>query len=203
MGSHTVQQLEKISFDEIKELFKTTMKRVKDFVPMESDRLVTKISTGSSKRTAETELDHEGSKGKRLMKNNHPTGPIIDWEVYSEDTRKYWKIIIVGNHTEAYQTFDDMLKKFDRDDLDKLWSLVKERFSSIDPTDDKERTLWVELKRLFEPDIDDIIWKLQRYMHDPLTWRLYDTCGIHHVSTDRGHDIFMLVEKDYPLTRGI
>ncbi|GKE47839.1 hypothetical protein Tco_1479097 [Tanacetum coccineum] len=61
----------------------------------------------------------------------------------------------------------------------------------------------VELKRLFKPDIDDILWKLQRYMHDPLTWRLYDTCGVHHVSTNRGHDIFMLVEKDYPLTRGI
>ncbi|GKC34936.1 hypothetical protein Tco_1047320 [Tanacetum coccineum] len=96
-----------------------------------------------------------------------------------------------------------MLRKFNRDDLDKLWSLVKERSSSTDPTDDKERTLWVELKRLFEPDTDDILWKLQRYMHDPLTWRLYDTCGVHHVSTDRGHDIFMLVEKDYPLTRGI
>ncbi|GJU19756.1 hypothetical protein Tco_1153098 [Tanacetum coccineum] len=66
---------------------------------------------------------------------------IIDWEVYSEATRKYWKIIRVGNHIEAYQTFDDMLKKFDRDDLDKLWSLIKERLSSTDPTDDKERTL--------------------------------------------------------------
>ncbi|GJY05882.1 hypothetical protein Tco_0371822 [Tanacetum coccineum] len=127
---------------------------------------------------------------------------IIDWEVYSEDTRKYWKIIRVRNHTEAYQTFDDMLKKFDRDDLDKLWSLVKEKFSSTDPTDDKERTLWIELKRLFKPDTDDILWKLQRYMHDLLTWRLYDTCGVHHLSTDIGHDIFMLVEKDYPLTRG-
>ncbi|GJW75098.1 hypothetical protein Tco_0134468 [Tanacetum coccineum] len=230
MGSHTLQQLKKLSFDEIKELFETTMKRVKDFVPMESDRLVPKISTGSSKRTAETELEHEGSKRQKTNEEQSAEEekelskeelqklmmivpveevyvealqvkyPIIDWEVYSEDTRKYWKIIRVGNHTEAYQTFDDMLKKFDRDDLDKLWSLVKERFSSTDPTDDKERTLWVELKRLFEPDIDDILWKLQRYMHDPLTWRLYDTCGVHHVSTDRGHDIFMLVEKDYPLT---
>ncbi|GJY14674.1 hypothetical protein Tco_0385096, partial [Tanacetum coccineum] len=54
MGSHTLQQLKKLSFDEIKELFETKMKRVKDFVPMESDRLVPKISTGSSKRTAET-----------------------------------------------------------------------------------------------------------------------------------------------------
>ncbi|GKD33536.1 hypothetical protein Tco_1249045 [Tanacetum coccineum] len=209
------------------------MKRVKDFVPMESDRLVPKISTGSSKRTAETELDHEGSKRQKTNEEQSAKEekelseeelqklmmivlveevyvealqvkyPIIDWEVYSEDTRKYWKIIRVGNHTEAYQTFDDMLKKFDRDDLDKLWSLVKERFSSTDPTDDKERTLWVELKRLFEPDIDDILWKLQRYMHDPLTWRLYDTCGVHHVSTDKRHDIFMLVEKDYPLSKGV
>ncbi|GKF45911.1 hypothetical protein Tco_0135713, partial [Tanacetum coccineum] len=57
-------------------------------------------------------------------------------------------------------------------------------------TSDKEKVLWVELKRLFEPDDDDTLWKLQRYMHDPLTWKLYDTCGVHHVSTERGHDIF-------------
>ncbi|GKD29696.1 hypothetical protein Tco_1240474 [Tanacetum coccineum] len=101
--------------------------------------------------------------------------PIIDWEIYFEDTRRYWRIIRVGNHTEAYYNFDGMLKKFNRDDLDKLWSLVKERFSSTDPTDDKERTLWVELKRLFQPDTDEIL----------------------------GHDIFMLVEKDYLLTRGL
>ncbi|GJY20955.1 hypothetical protein Tco_0393521 [Tanacetum coccineum] len=59
------------------------------------------------------------------------------------------------------------------------------------------------LQRLFKPDIDDILWKLPRYMHDPLTWRLYNICGVHHVSIDRGHDIFMLVEKDYPLIRGL
>ncbi|GKB39769.1 hypothetical protein Tco_0884711 [Tanacetum coccineum] len=53
--------------------------------------------------------------------------------------------------------------------------------------------------KLFEPDDTDTLWKLQRYMHDPLKWWLYDTC-VHHVSTERGHDIFMLVEKDYPLT---
>ncbi|GJW09211.1 hypothetical protein Tco_1575038 [Tanacetum coccineum] len=96
----------------------------------------------------------------------------------------------------------EKLQKFDRDDLVKLWDLVKKRFSTTKPTDDKEKELWVELKRLFEPDNDDILWKLQRYMHDPLVWRLYDTCGVHHVSLVRGHDIFMLVEKEYPLTRG-
>ncbi|GKD21170.1 hypothetical protein Tco_1222873, partial [Tanacetum coccineum] len=28
--------------------------------------------------------------------------PIIDWEIYTEGTRKYWKIIRVGNHTKVY-----------------------------------------------------------------------------------------------------
>nr|GEV30934.1 hypothetical protein [Tanacetum cinerariifolium] len=85
---------------------------------------------------------------------------IIDWEVYTEESKKYWKIIRVGNHTKAYQFFKDMLKAFDRDDLVMLWSLVKERFNSTEPTDDKERTLWVELNRLFKPDTDDTLWKL-------------------------------------------
>ncbi|GKF67669.1 hypothetical protein Tco_0197348, partial [Tanacetum coccineum] len=61
----------------------------------------------------------------------------------------------------------------------------------------------VELKRLFEPNTDEALWKLQRYMHDPLTWRLHDTCGVHHVSTERGIDIFMLVEKEYPFLKGV
>ncbi|GJW96688.1 hypothetical protein Tco_0178496 [Tanacetum coccineum] len=120
-----------------------------------------------------------------------------------EGLKSYNNDVKVRNHTEAYQIFVEMLKKFVRDDLVKLWHLVKERFSTTEPTDDKEKELWVELKRLFEPDNDDILWKLQRYMHDPLVWRLYDTCGVHHVSSVRGHDIFMLVEKDYPLSKGV
>ncbi|GKC69578.1 hypothetical protein Tco_1115461, partial [Tanacetum coccineum] len=95
---------------------------------------------------------------------------VIDWEIHTEGSRKYWKIIRVSNITKAYQSFKDMLKGFDKEDLDTLWSLVKERFRSAEPTKDMERALWVKLKRLFKPDKEDTLWKLQRYMHDPLTW---------------------------------
>nr|GEW27316.1 hypothetical protein [Tanacetum cinerariifolium] len=78
--------------------------------------------------------------------------PIIDWEIHSEGSRSYWKIIRVGSFTEAYQSFEYMLKGFDREDLVSLWSLVKEKFSLAVPNVDKEKALWVELKRLFEPD---------------------------------------------------
>nr|GEW51119.1 putative ribonuclease H-like domain-containing protein [Tanacetum cinerariifolium] len=81
--------------------------------------------------------------------------PIIDWEIYTEGTRKYWKIIRVGNHTKVHHFFDDMLKSFDRGDLVMMWSLVKEKFNLTEPTDDKEREIWVKLKRLFEPNTDD------------------------------------------------
>ncbi|GKC38465.1 putative ribonuclease H-like domain-containing protein [Tanacetum coccineum] len=90
-----------------------------------SDILVPKILTESSKRTAETELKHEGSKRQKtneeqLAKDEkelseeelqklmmivpveevyvealHVKYPIIDWEVYSEDIKKYWKIMLM------------------------------------------------------------------------------------------------------------
>nr|GEZ47895.1 hypothetical protein [Tanacetum cinerariifolium] len=93
-----------------------------------------------------------------------------------------------------------MLKGFDREDLVSLWNLVKKKFSSAVPSEDKEKALWVELKRLFELDADDVLWKLQRYMHAPLTWKLYTDCGVHHVSSTRRHDIFTLTEKNYHLS---
>ncbi|GKB14297.1 hypothetical protein Tco_0848220 [Tanacetum coccineum] len=184
------------------------MRRVHTFVPIESEieRVILELAAGSSKRDAEEKLDQESSKRQKTEKRMNVEAlqtkyPIIDWEIYNEGTRKYWKIIRVRNHTEVHQFFDDMLKALDKDDLVMLWSLVKERFNSTEPTDDKEREIWVELKRLFEPDTDDELWKLQNHIHD-LTWKLYDSCRVHYVSTEKGIDIYMLVEKEYPLSRG-
>nr|GEW25763.1 RNA-directed DNA polymerase, eukaryota, reverse transcriptase zinc-binding domain protein [Tanacetum cinerariifolium] len=98
------------------------------------------------------QLDEE--ERQRIAKVKYP---IIDWVFYIEESRKYWRIIRVGNHTETYQIFADMLKKFDRDNMVKLCDLVKERFSITKPIDDKEKELWVELKRLFKQDNDDTL----------------------------------------------
>ncbi|GKC24407.1 hypothetical protein Tco_1026557, partial [Tanacetum coccineum] len=99
-------------------------------------------------------------------------------------------------------SYDDIRPIFEKGDLVKLWSLVQERYNSSGLTKDKEIELWVELKMLFKPDAKNLL-ELQKYMHDPLKWWLYDMCAVHHVSTKKGQDIFMLVEKDYPLTNGL
>ncbi|GJS72528.1 hypothetical protein Tco_0705369 [Tanacetum coccineum] len=140
------------------------------------------------------EMKKPGLKDKEKKK-------LVKLQTLPNGMMKYWKIIRVANHTEVHHFFDDMLKAFNRDDLGMLWSLVKEKFNLIEPTDDKEREIWVELKRLFEPDTYDELWKLQKHIHD-LNWKLYDLCEVHHMSTEKGIDIYMLVEKEYPLSRG-
>nr|GEX87609.1 hypothetical protein [Tanacetum cinerariifolium] len=130
--------------------------------------------------------------------------PIIDWEIHTEGSRTYWNIIRVGGITEAYYSFEDMLKGFDREDMVALWNLVKEKFTLAVPSVDKEKALWVELKILFKLDADDVLWKLQMYMHYPITWKLYTNYGVHQVSsTTRRHDMFMLIEKYYPLSNAV
>nr|GFA60905.1 hypothetical protein [Tanacetum cinerariifolium] len=82
------------------------------------------------------------------------------------------------------------------------WEIHSEGKRNIrQATKDKEKELWVELKRLFEPNFKDHLWTYnQAFMHNPLDWKLYDTCGVHHVST-KDQEIFMLVEMDYPLRK--
>nr|GFC57745.1 hypothetical protein [Tanacetum cinerariifolium] len=49
----------------------------------------------------------------------------------------------------------DLLKQLDREDLNQLWALVKEYLSIRPATSDKEMELWVELKKMYEPDPED------------------------------------------------
>nr|GEV86690.1 hypothetical protein [Tanacetum cinerariifolium] len=93
--------------------------------------------------------------------------------------------------------------QLDKEDLNQLWALVKEYISIRPATNDKEMELWVELKRMYEPYPDDQLWTLtHNFMHAPVEWKLYDLSGVHHL-TAKDREIFMQVEKDYPLKKGL
>nr|GFC49645.1 hypothetical protein [Tanacetum cinerariifolium] len=149
----------------------------------------------SKKRTLE-EFDQKSSKRQKTGESSELAKEPGDKEAHELSQEELQQMMIIvpmqGMNIKALQTKDDLVM---------LWSLVKEKFNSTEPTDDKQREIWVKLKRLFKPDIDDESYKLQKHIHD-LTWRLYNTCGVHHVSTEKGIDIYMLVEKEYPLSRG-
>nr|GEW06496.1 hypothetical protein [Tanacetum cinerariifolium] len=148
-------KLKKLSFEELKNLFEATMRRVKTFTLIESDfdKTIPKISDESSKRAAEEEFEQESTKRQKTRESSKPREKEDD-ELKQEDLQQMMMMFPVE---EVY-----VEQKLDRDDLVQLWSSVKERFSTTEPTDDKEKELWVELKRLLEPDVDDTLWKLQR-----------------------------------------
>nr|GFD23631.1 hypothetical protein [Tanacetum cinerariifolium] len=94
---------------------------------------------------------------------------IIDWKVYHEGQRSYWKITRLGGSSASYQFFIDLLKHLDMEDLNQLWRLVKESLSNRSPTSEKEMELWVELNRMYEPDKEDQLWThTQNFMHAPV-----------------------------------
>nr|GEU33672.1 hypothetical protein [Tanacetum cinerariifolium] len=198
VSGYKMEHFKGMIYDKVRPIFERGYKKVQTLFKPDKD-----VEEPKKKRVADETLLQESFKKLKAVevsssesKQEIPSNDLK--EMSEEDVQN-----IVGGIIKAYQSFEDMLKGFDREDLVALWYLVKEKFSSAVPSKDKEKALWVELKRLFEPDANDVLWKLQRYMHAPLTWKLYTDCGVHHVSSTRGHDIFMLIEKYYPLSNGV
>ncbi|GJV03890.1 hypothetical protein Tco_1337459 [Tanacetum coccineum] len=93
----------------------------------------------------------------------------------------------------------EMPDDFDRQDVLDLYRLVKERFETAS-LEGYDRLLWGDLITVFEPSKDDEVWKAQQD-YTLISWRLFDSCGIHVLLMDTGIAIHMLVEKTYPLTQ--
>ncbi|GJT64134.1 putative reverse transcriptase domain-containing protein [Tanacetum coccineum] len=184
MAGYKMHYFKGMSYNEIRPIFEVEYNKLQTLFKKD-----TKVKKTKTKRVAEETLLQESFK---KLREDEASRSEPEQEQQTEESQELSKeelqkllVIVpieeiyvealqvrVRDHIEAYQTFADMLKKLDREDLKKLYE-------------------------------NDMLWKLQRYMHDPLIWKLYDTCGVHHVSSSRGHDIFMLMEKEYPLTRGL
>nr|GEV80595.1 hypothetical protein [Tanacetum cinerariifolium] len=139
-------------------IFEREYKKVQTFFKPYKDVQETK-----TKRVADETLLQETFKKLRVAEVSRSEStqeiPSNDLkEMIEEDVKNMLEIVqVVGGITKAYQNFKDMLKGFDREDLVALWNLVQEKFSSAVHNEDKEKALWVELKRLFKPDVDDVL----------------------------------------------
>nr|GEV18211.1 hypothetical protein [Tanacetum cinerariifolium] len=95
-----------------------------------------------------------------------------------------------------------MFKNFNGEDLEVLRSIVKERFKKIKPVDDIENLLFQTLKTMFEPHVEDIIWKYQQGAVKANNWKLFDSCGVYCVTT-KTMVYYLLVENMYPFTNNV
>ncbi|GJR36280.1 hypothetical protein Tco_1211964, partial [Tanacetum coccineum] len=101
--------------------------------------------------------------------------------------------------SKNYKIFSEMLDDFDRQDVMDLHRLVEERYATSRP-EGYDLMLWGDLKILFQPDEEDEVWRHQ-HEYNLISWRLFDSCGIHILLMDNGIAIHMMIEKKYPLTQ--
>ncbi|GJT50130.1 hypothetical protein Tco_0976287 [Tanacetum coccineum] len=57
---------------------------------------------------------------------------IVDYKIYQEGKKSFFQIIRADGKHQMYLTFGKMLKNFNREDLEVLWSIVKARFKKIE-----------------------------------------------------------------------
>ncbi|GJR46994.1 hypothetical protein Tco_1315097 [Tanacetum coccineum] len=123
---------------------------------------------------------------------------IVDWKIHKEGKKSYYQIIRADGKSQMYRVFSQMLKSFSREDLEDLYKLVKAKYGSTRPVEDLDLILYGDLKTMFEPHVEDQVWKNQDD-YNVLDWKLYDSCGVHSLRMQHVY-IHMLVEKRYPLT---
>ncbi|GJU77067.1 hypothetical protein Tco_1274137 [Tanacetum coccineum] len=122
----------------------------------------------------------------------------VDWKIHKEGKKSYYQVVRADEKSQMYRVFSQMLKSFTREDLEDLYKLAKAKYKSTRPVEDLDLMLWSDLKTMFEPHVEDEIWKLQQ-RYKVLSWNLFDSCRVHCLSLQSGM-IYMLVGKRYPLT---
>nr|GEU58910.1 hypothetical protein [Tanacetum cinerariifolium] len=209
------------NFDDIKKMFDKVYKRVNTFMDMNTEyveecikKTQVKVTEGGSKRAGK-ELEQE--KLKRCLEivpeddddvsieatplsSKSPT--IVDYKIYREGKKSYFKIIRADGNSQNYLTFGTMFKNFNREDLEVLRSIIKERFKKTKLVDDMDNISFQTLKTMFEPHVEDIIWKYQQGAVKVNNRKLFDSYGMYCVTTK--NMVYCLpVEKMYPFTNSI
>nr|GEV55634.1 hypothetical protein [Tanacetum cinerariifolium] len=80
---------------------------------------------------------------------------IIDYKIHTKRNRPYFKIIRADGNHRLFMSFSIMLKNFDREDLESLWDIIRERFAKTEPKNYSDDFLLNTLKIMFEnPNVE-------------------------------------------------
>nr|GEW71165.1 hypothetical protein [Tanacetum cinerariifolium] len=81
---------------------------------------------------------------------------VVDYHIIQLNNKPHYKIIRADGTHQLYVSFITLLKNFDREDLESLWSIVKERFFKSKPNNFSDNYLLTTLRAMFgRPDGQD------------------------------------------------
>ncbi|GKD03159.1 hypothetical protein Tco_1178133 [Tanacetum coccineum] len=200
-SSEKIVEEEDVAQEEREEVVKEPAAKRKKSIPRKTTRKRQKLEEDTDKDELKTFLDIVPREDAPIEVDSLSTKfPIVDWKtVVLTETFMYYQVFRGDGSSKNYKILSEMLQDFDRMDVEQLFRLVKERYSSSAP-EGFDLMLWGDLHTLFEPDEDDEIWKDQ-HEYNLLSWRLCDFCGIHILLMNNGLAIHMLTEKKYPLSQ--
>ncbi|GJV90491.1 hypothetical protein Tco_1538304 [Tanacetum coccineum] len=160
------------------------------FLEENSKKAEAEIAQESSSKRAREELEQESSKKQKVEEDKE-----------SEELKQCLEIVPNDGDDVTVDATPLSIKSPTIEDFKTLWKLIKAKYGSTRPMEDLDLNLWGNLKIMFEPYVEDRVWRNQQY-YRVLDWKLYDSCGVHSLRMQHMH-IHMLVEKIYPLTPAI
>ncbi|GJR71350.1 hypothetical protein Tco_0083715 [Tanacetum coccineum] len=185
----------------VKEVVKEPGAKRKKSIPRKSTRKRQKMEEDAEKEELKGFLDIIPREEVPIEVESLSTKfPIVDWKtcVLTENFM-YYQVFRGDGSSKNYKILSEMLEDFDRQDVEELYRLVKEKYSAS-RLEGFDLMLWGDLYTLFESDEEDEIWKNQ-HEYNLISWRLCDFCGIHILLMENGLAIHMLTEKKYPLSQ--
>nr|GEX66565.1 ribonuclease H-like domain, reverse transcriptase, RNA-dependent DNA polymerase [Tanacetum cinerariifolium] len=176
MGGYKHSYLKGRSYDKVKNLFDREMRKINSFIAMDSE----------------------------AQKSNENVRPVIDdteelkkcMEIVLDDGDEERRTILIraDGNSQVYQTFEKMFKNFNREDVEVLWAIAKEKFKKEKPVDNIDNLLFKTLKPMFEHNVEDVIWTYQQGLAKVKNWKLYESYGVYCI-TMQSIIYYLLVEK--------
>nr|GEU77641.1 ribonuclease H-like domain-containing protein [Tanacetum cinerariifolium] len=143
------------SYDDIRPIFEAKfdsnvafLQKTKEQIDEEESRALKRINETPTKKAAKRQkLNEEVEELKRhlqIVPNEEddvyieviPLArkvPGVDYEIINQNNKPYYKIRRADGSHQLYLSFLSLLRNFDREDLEALWSLIKERFATTKP----------------------------------------------------------------------
>ncbi|GKB44516.1 hypothetical protein Tco_0889458 [Tanacetum coccineum] len=229
LGGYKMNYFKGMKYEDIRPIFEKVWDQIQSFAPIDSKKEKDSEKKGSRKKSlarkkaGEKQID-ESTKRQKIeddvekeelkayldlvpreefsmeIESLATKYPIVDWKTHVlTENFMYYQIFRADGSSKNYKIFSEMLDDFDRQDVLDLHRLVKARYMTSSP-EGYDLMLWGDLKILFEPDEEDEVWRNQ-HEYNLISWRLFDSCGIHILLMDNGIAIHMMIEKKYPLTQ--